>query len=306
MRLPYILKLRLTERCNLKCKHCYLGHAKNDLNVDKMIKIFEQEFLGKIGYVCLTGGEALLHKELKKIIDYLYSKKINYCIASNGILLDEFLIEYFVEKKLNYIQISLEAPIREINDNIRGDGVYNVVIRNIKNAVKAGLRVVIGITINHQNYMYINEMKELAEALGADIRYEIFLPIGEGEKNEDVLKIRSNEMKIIIETLKKIESKKIRIIKPELLETGCGAGDIFATINPDFTISPCDMLCEKYKSNIIEKGKTFKEVWEKDEKLNEWRRCMNIEKNFTGCKAASYVYTGRLDANDLLGEELMR
>lgn len=306
MNLPYILKIRVTERCNLRCKHCFLENKDIDIDIDRLIRIIEQDFDNKIGYVCLTGGEALLHKKLNKLLSFLHERRIKYCLASNGILLNNYNIDLLKKNEIDYLQVSLESPEEETNDYIRGSGTFTTVVNNMQKAIEEGIHVVIGFTINEKNFMYIEDMKELAERIGADIRYEVFLPIGVGKENETILKIQKESMKIAICKLKNMKSEKIKIIKPELLKKGCGAGELFATINPDLSISPCDMLCEQFKSEKISANLNFKTIWETDFNLIKWRNNMNCSDHFVGCRAASYSFKGILEGNDFFGEELMK
>ena len=63
------LMINITEKCNLKCKHCYITN-KNPINfpLEKLIKIIT-EFYNLQGIrLILTGGEPFLYSKLKDLL----------------------------------------------------------------------------------------------------------------------------------------------------------------------------------------------------------------------------------------------
>lgn len=85
------------------------------------------------------GGEPLLNlKLIEQSIDYIHrnvdpQKKAGFSLTTNGTLLDEDLIEYFIKNNV-YITLSLDGP-KPIHDNARiykdGTGSYDDVYRSL-------------------------------------------------------------------------------------------------------------------------------------------------------------------------------
>lgn len=143
--------LQVTQRCNLRCQYCVYSevknpntrsHAANAMNFQtakKAIDFYAKHSIDEeekaIGFY---GGEPLLEFELiKKIINYanelFEGKDIIYSITTNGTLLNDDIIEFFVKNDMN-ITISLDGP-KLIHDKNRkfanGKGSFDIVLQNL-------------------------------------------------------------------------------------------------------------------------------------------------------------------------------
>lgn len=88
-KIPENLIWFLTERCSLKCSHCFVSHKgriyRDELSANEIIKIFKsgEKYLKKISF---TGGEPMLYKDFSKIfLEASKLKKIQQLhLATNG------------------------------------------------------------------------------------------------------------------------------------------------------------------------------------------------------------------------------
>lgn len=138
----------LTEKCNSRCKYCYeksMEEFENGLEkkwqfekspFDSEVKISDlKKFLKSSDTLIFYGGEPLLQIEkIKKIMD---SVKCKFCIQTNGKLLDKLPKKYFL--KLNKILISIDGS-KKITDFNKGNGTYDLVLKNIQNIRKKGFK----------------------------------------------------------------------------------------------------------------------------------------------------------------------
>jgi len=67
---PFIF-LYITERCQLRCKHCYMGDRllkPKEMSLEEIRKILK--YFKSLGHykLYLLGGEPLLHPQIKEII----------------------------------------------------------------------------------------------------------------------------------------------------------------------------------------------------------------------------------------------
>ena len=91
LKLPKVLYIETTNRCNLRCKGCILYRGnwepERDVSLSELIRITDQ--VPDLEQVYLHGiGEPLLNKELADIIRHLKSRKVYVLFNSNGILLN--------------------------------------------------------------------------------------------------------------------------------------------------------------------------------------------------------------------------
>ncbi|MDP2361636.1 MAG: radical SAM protein [bacterium] len=67
---PYVLALRVTERCHTGCGHCYLGAGPQgeEMGLGLVRAVVRQASELSIRTIHVTGGEPLLHAELEEIV----------------------------------------------------------------------------------------------------------------------------------------------------------------------------------------------------------------------------------------------
>ena len=97
LRLPKILYIETTNRCNLRCKGCLLYRGSwepdRDMTLPDLIMITDQ--LPALERATLHGvGEPLLNTELCRMIAHLKKRNVFVLFNSNGILLELFPVKY--------------------------------------------------------------------------------------------------------------------------------------------------------------------------------------------------------------------
>lgn len=156
----------LSEECNLRCSYCYEGDKKRK-------KIMSSEALRKsLDFIMANnqgeedinltflGGEPLMNK--KKIYEFIdlvekeYSEASNnfrYAITTNGVLLDEKLIELFKNHSFD-VSISIDGDKQTHNLNrvsVDGKDVYGKIIANMEQLQESGLYFSVRMTATQNN-----------------------------------------------------------------------------------------------------------------------------------------------------------
>ncbi|MHA2392394.1 MAG: radical SAM protein [Promethearchaeota archaeon] len=127
-----IAMVNITNRCTLKCKHCFIYRKdtphtptkKNEMPAKQMIKEIKK-YKRNYGIVQMVwmGGEPLLRKDVLELGIKLFPQNT---ITTNGTL--PFIN---LGPKIRWV-VSLDGP-EEINDEIRGEGCFKKVITNLNN-----------------------------------------------------------------------------------------------------------------------------------------------------------------------------
>lgn len=308
---PYFLKVYLTNRCNLNCRHCYKGIDEENINYESLKNLLPGIASQKVQSICLTGGEPLLYRELFSLIKEIKSYGIHCQVASNGVLLNSETIKELEELKLDSIQISLDGHTQQLNDVIRGNGTFHKIMRIIPELQRSGIHVIIGHTANNVNFNNLDDMVKLCEELNVDLRVELFLPLGTGAENSRELAFTEETLPHVRKIIREISSEKIRIEKPVFDSVlGCGAGSHTCIMNTDFTLSPCDMLSDLYKSGAVQNINDFKREWQASDAFAAWRNievddgyCLSCQLSNScgyGCRASALAYRGSISQADSL------
>ncbi len=140
-RLPDEVGIQLTNRCNLRCKHCYQwsdeGHHKNmDLSKQKMDldfgiieKIFSETKDVKSN-LYVWGGEPLCYENWDRFCDLLARDPRWTVLCTNATGIEDNLDSLLKVSENLAALISLDG-FEEENDAVRGKGVFKKVINGI-------------------------------------------------------------------------------------------------------------------------------------------------------------------------------
>lgn len=203
--------LYITEKCQLRCKHCYLGkRLKRGATMPKD-KVFDNLMIWKkLGgkKLCFLGGEPTLHPQFEEVVRY--ANKLNYekiTLDTNGLQVALNKISNLNPSDFSYIQISLDGGSPNTNDKIRGNGSFNATLNTIKELCKKKFDIRIICTVNKCNLKDCLNILSFADQYGVSlVKYHIFSGIGTGRKNNNWV-LKSNEWKRFINTLLKQKGK---------------------------------------------------------------------------------------------------
>ena len=145
------LLIGVTEKCNMRCKYCVHGghyenertHSEKEISYETTINAINL-FLDTTNseYVVFNfyGGEPFLKFDvIKKSVDHISHKINDYTvvITSNGTLINDDIIDWFVSNENIHIYISL-AGTKETHDKLRvyKDGINGTFAQIKKNVMK--------------------------------------------------------------------------------------------------------------------------------------------------------------------------
>ncbi len=138
LKLPKILYLESTNRCNLRCRGCILYRGSwepdRDLSLAEVVMITDQ--VPRLDRIFLHGiGEPLLNQELFEIIRHLKARNVYVLFNSNGILLDGRRQHNLIRTGLDELRISLDAASAQGYRKIRNSDKFEKVVENLKSFI---------------------------------------------------------------------------------------------------------------------------------------------------------------------------
>lgn len=189
---PLICGLDITNKCNLKCLHCY-NRSGQDLNRqeltdEEVLKFIDQLCKLKIFSFCFCGGETLLRYDLIIEATKRLSKTCpNINIVTNGLLLTKEKILELKKAGIGSIQISLDGACSKTHDYMRGvDGAFKKSFEAVELVSSLGFPINIAFCPTNFN---IHEFPKLVEKL-LEIKYvglirtQPFMTLGRGSLNK--------------------------------------------------------------------------------------------------------------------------
>jgi radical SAM protein with 4Fe4S-binding SPASM domain len=157
------LELQITDICNFRCKHCFLGEkTTSELSVDQ-IRALLKEFEEMQGLrVLITGGEPLLHRQFEEINEILPDFLMRKILFTNGSLLSKIVLK---KLNVNEIQISIDG-LEHAHNALRGEGTYRLALDAVKRAIDSGFEVSISTLVHAHNLEDFDHMDRLFRGLG--------------------------------------------------------------------------------------------------------------------------------------------
>lgn len=169
---PLSLTWEITSECNLRCSHCYYYNQKekfdsiNDLSTEQIMTILDDIIEMGVINIILTGGEALLRKDIFEIIHKIKANNISIKLSSNGVLITKEIakrLSTLLNPEMDDIQISLDGACDLTHDKTRGKGNFNKTIQGIKNLVEFGIFPSINCTVTSNNVLELQALYKLAQ-----------------------------------------------------------------------------------------------------------------------------------------------
>jgi len=333
----FFVQLHLTERCNLRCRHCYQdGNRPDEMSLSEIKSVIEEisDMLRdwtetyNIAFTSsfnVTGGEPFLRQDIFTVLEELKTRGFDTYILSNGTLISQDIAKALAELGVKGVQISIEGP-EDIHDAIRGAGSFSSSLKGIRNLLDAGIELTLNTTLSGMNASYFMEVIDLASSLGVQrLGFSRLVPSGGGKK-------LLNRMldKVVLEALyNKIFSLKpggLQIVTGDpvasqlrapsggdadssLPSGGCAAGVSGLTILPDGTVTPCRRL--PLPIGNVRKD-SLREIWASSETLNALRdksryegKCGECKKWSVcrGCRAIAFAFSEATGKAGYLAED---
>jgi SynChlorMet cassette radical SAM/SPASM protein ScmF len=290
----------LAGHCGMNCVHCWLmnpdelGKPVKQKESFLPLKTFQHVLtqgldMGVVN-VKLTGGEPLIHPEIKQILSILKGEKVFLLIETNGIPCgNKSLVKKISECSNIFVAVSLDGTTAEVHEKIRGvKGCFEKTVKGINNLVDAGIRPQIIMSMTKSNKHQIEPMVRFAEKIGAgSVKFNIVVPVQKGKammENNELIEISE-----LIEIGDWIEndlakSSNIQIVYSQPFafrpfsriirggrDEGCGIFNIIGVLSSG-KYSMCG-IGDIVPDLIFGDAETdsLKDVWENNPMLNEMR-----------------------------------
>jgi radical SAM protein with 4Fe4S-binding SPASM domain len=171
------LELQVTGKCNLRCRHCYLGPpGKAEMPLREIARVLE-EFQAMQGLrVLITGGEPTLHGEFEGLNSILPGYALRKVLFTNG-------TGRFPEGlNVDEIQVSVDG-LRAGHEVLRGVGTFQKALRFMEEAMGRGMEVSVATMVHAGNLGDFPAMERLFTGMGVR-DWTVDVPSPEGSLRE--------------------------------------------------------------------------------------------------------------------------
>lgn len=170
----------LTERCNLRCVHCFVHDPAQDshlrskeLKTEQWLRILDQLADAGCLWLLLTGGEPLLRPDFADLYRYAKRKGFLITLFTNGTLLTPRLVNLLADWYPLLVEVSLYGATRDTYETITGvRGSFQRCLSGIRLLVEAQLPLRLKTVAIKPNQHELESLYGLAAELGVPFRHD--------------------------------------------------------------------------------------------------------------------------------------
>ncbi len=184
---PLFAVWNFTNRCNLRCRHCYQDSraqpGPDELTLQEKLRLVDE--LGElyVPMVALAGGEPTISPDLLPVLRRCRQYGMHISVATNGTTMTPRLAADLAEAGARYIEVSLDSVHPDKHDAFRGlPRMWQRTVRGMRYVVaQPGLRLGIAMCVHQGNFEEVEDMLRFAVDIGATcFAHFNFIPVGRG------------------------------------------------------------------------------------------------------------------------------
>lgn len=311
---PYHMVWLATDACTARCLHCSSNSARrspDELTTSEAKDMIDQLAAAGVIDLGISGGEPLLRRDMLEIVGWTKQRGMTVGIASNGATLTPKRAAELAATGLDRLQVSLDGFAEQHDRLRRWPGLFDRVLKTIRTAHEAGLRVHVCCTVTRLNCDSLEAFVAFLAGTGIRrINLSRFVPTGRGS---DLLDPGDDAWRAIIERAGKLKAAyagKLEItthlaqqilVDPEpegmTVFAGCQAGRGQGCITANGTVLPCVLLPISI-GNI--RDNDFRKVWtdsptiralQNRDRLKGACGTCSLRERCGGCRAVAYART---------------
>lgn len=332
----FFIQWHLTERCNLRCRHCYQGAGlppempgdevlREIDGAAEMFRAWETEQGIRVNpSIHFTGGEPLLYPAFHDVVRYARELGIGVAVMTNGCRVTDDDACRMRDAGVFDIQVSLEGP-EALHDEIRGKGSFRAALRGAQVLARTGNRVSANVTLSRLNASRIGETAAIARESGfSSIGFSRLVPCGRGKSLfRDLLS--AAELRNAYEEVRSLNGPGFPVVSGDPLAatlrldapgpdcgltlSGCSAGFSGVTVASDGAVMPCRRIGIPV-GNLKEKSlrqiwATSKTLWRLRDRASYRGRCGACKwwPSCRGCRAVAYACSRARGHADLFADD---
>jgi len=306
----------MTNRCNLRCVHCYAAATETaeprELTTSQGKKFIDDLADAGCPVVLFSGGEPYLREDIFELGSYAAERGLRPVVSTNGTLITPEVAVKTRDAGFMYAGISLDGLAQRHNRFRGSSDAFRKALDGLHNCMDAGLKTGIRFTVTKHNLADLDGVLDLIERENVP-RFCLYHLVysGRGREMMDDDLTREQRRAMVERLIEKALDWSERDVKVELLTTdnhadgvtveryvkqrdpervgevhellvrhgGCSAGRKFACVDAYGEVHPCQFWRHVSLGNVRERA--FSEIWNDGD--NELLgKLKNIGDNLTG------------------------
>ncbi|MGH7790392.1 MAG: radical SAM protein [Candidatus Binatia bacterium] len=166
---PLVVSFRLLNRCNLRCKYCYIPLLKTDeLSTAEVLATLDGLKRAGTQYLNYTGGEPLLRDDIGAILAHTADLGFIHSLNTNGTYVPE---KIDLLRRVSTLTLSLDGD-EAVHDAARGRGTHREVMVALETARAHGIKVALTCVLSAKNLDAVDWLLATAERWDTQITFQ--------------------------------------------------------------------------------------------------------------------------------------
>lgn len=212
---PILLSLDVTNKCNLKCLHCFnrsgTRYARDELTDDEILQVVRQIRDVRPMVICFCGGEPMMRgKVIYRMFEIVADGQVRVNMVSNGYYISKEVARALKTAGANFIQISIDGINPASHDRLRGvAGSFARAMRAVENLTEQGVRVGVAFVPTKFNVYEFPEYVDSMRKMGVtEVHIQPIMPLGECMNHVDELLPSEEEYRWIVEVINNVPNQQ--------------------------------------------------------------------------------------------------
>lgn len=289
-RIPIVVSIHVTNKCNLRCKYCYSNFdgrfdtPPEDFSTTELkTYLAEMKRLGT-RWIIFLGGEPMLRKDIGILIRHVNNLGMLSELVTNGILIEEHIDKI---KDVDLLCISLDGGMVS-NDAVRGKGSFKKVLKGLEVATSYGIKTRIHAVITrfNANHHDLNVLAEIAARFKTSFGFSNPITTDQAALKQGEYQVNGSDLHSFIDHVKHYKANgkpvynsraaldfasakprrfllargRFHETRSTVIKKKCFAGDRFCYVDSEGGVYPCIETGIKTGLNIREVG--FKKAFD--------------------------------------------
>ncbi|WP_280234925.1 radical SAM protein [Nocardia cyriacigeorgica] len=183
--------LYITEACQLRCEHCYMGER-----LERALKMTPQQIVDTLATwrqlggdkLTILGGEPTLHPWYIDAIRAARTIGYGHVITTtNAQAIARKKFARLTPEDFAYVQVSMDGGSAATHDTVRGEGTFDQAMQTSAELCERGFDTRIICTVHKANEGDVLRLLDIADGIGASlVKFHVFSTIGTGHGNADM------------------------------------------------------------------------------------------------------------------------
>lgn len=290
------LFIQLTNRCNLRCKHCFVESepkTEDNLSYERINEVIDEAVALGINRIDFTGGEVLTTTYFLDILRYLDKQPVSYNFFSNLTLANDNVIDEIAKLKgLRSVITSVDYLDPEKHNTFRGgDKAFERTLNAIIKLMHKNVKVIVNTMVMDDNRDKLCELVDFFINQGIETHFDTIIDCGRAKCGQGHNLDADKNIECIREAINLIGKSGISVNHSA---GSCGVSDtlIFLHYTGKYMLCP-GLTVDQSDKYLL--GTNIREAWEKSRALHLRCRhvqCKKYDQCSQGCRMRALVDTG--------------